>query len=248
MELRRLHQAAGFSQRGLAAALGWDPSKLSRVLAGLRVLGEAELLLVLWVCGVQTARERDRFRSLVARACQSRWWQSRDDTDLSFRVADVLEDQARAILCHAPTTVPVLLRTTRYAQALPQTETATPGLFDRHRPPRCAFLVGERALTHPGPMPSIMRGQARHLAALAQQGSIRVVPEAQAFGWEGSFRILDVPDLGRTVQVDQPKSTLFLHDKESVDTYAALARNVMAVTLDEERTRERLAELAGAVR
>ncbi|GLZ43051.1 helix-turn-helix transcriptional regulator [Actinokineospora sp. NBRC 105648] len=245
IELRRVHRAAGFSQRGLAQELGWDASKLSRLLSGLRVVTEAELLLVLWVCGVKTARERERFRSLAARADQHRWWPGFEDSSLSFRVSGVLEDQARAILCYSPNVVPALLRTARYGQALPVAEGATPGLFNRFRPPQCVFLVGERALTHPGPMPSIMRGQARHLAALAQRVAIRVVPEALAFGWEGPFRILDVPDLGRTVQVDQPRSTLFLHDKESVDAYAALARELMGIALSEERSRGLLREIAG---
>src|SRR5262245_11791786 len=108
-ELRGLRQAAKLSVRTVAAQLGWQASKLSRMETGqqgIRVEDVASLLVIYGVTGA----ERKRLLAMAERVKEPGWWEVLGGLSAESRTLVQLEAEATAIFNFEPLLVPGLLQ------------------------------------------------------------------------------------------------------------------------------------------
>lgn len=182
----------------------------------------ADVGAMLDLYGVQDPAKRDGLDRLSREACQpgkwDRWWDGYAN-DFSRPLLDHawLEDRASAIRSFATATVPVLVQTPAYAEAViradhPEADDrhidrAVQFLAERQRvlskedPPRVSIIVDECVLHRPIGGRDVIAGQLHHLAeraAAAGAGAIelRVLPHSAGTHAvrRGAFQIFDLPE------------------------------------------------------
>lgn len=119
-ELRRLRHEAGLSIEDVATALGWQPSKLSRVENRQVGISTADLRKLLGLYKVEDEAFRDQLTDMARRATERGWWQSYSGDVVPSALANLigLETEARTIRSYEPELVPGLVQTEAYARAV----------------------------------------------------------------------------------------------------------------------------------
>ena len=175
-ELARLREDRGMTIREAAAALEWDPSKLSRV-EGLQrgiIVRDVRRLLDLYQVSDETQREA--LFELARQARQRGWWQAYADV-MPSEYANLigLEAEAAEIRTYQPELIHGLLQTEDYARAV--IRSGRPGdtagevdrrveirmtrqqILDRDGPPRLRVVLNEAAVRRMVGGPDVMRAQ-----------------------------------------------------------------------------------------
>src|SRR6201996_5731743 len=122
-ELRRLREEATLTGEEAAGALGWSPSKVSRIETGKTAVTVSDLRRLLDLFDVTGVR-RDRLIELGQTARQRGWWDAYADTlrsDYSTLIA--LEGDAESERLWAPIMIPGILQTEAYAQVITRATT-----------------------------------------------------------------------------------------------------------------------------
>jgi transcriptional regulator with XRE-family HTH domain len=191
-ELRAVREAAGKTQRDVAAAMDWSASKIIRIETGAVNISTNDLRALLTFYGV----DAERITALIeiARASREphRWRIYRDVASQEYISFLGYESSASIIRNFEPLLVPGLLQTEEYAQevlssaAEPQKVEALIDLriqrqeiFVRENPPDTHFIVDEAVVRRMVGGSAIMRRQLRHLQALLNDHSsitIRIIP------------------------------------------------------------------------
>jgi transcriptional regulator with XRE-family HTH domain len=119
-ELRRLRHEAGLSIEDVAAGLGWQPSKLSRIENRQVGISTADLRKLLASYKVGDQAYRDEMLDMARRATERGWWQSFSSDVVPTALANLigLETEARTIRSYEPELVPGLVQTEAYARAV----------------------------------------------------------------------------------------------------------------------------------
>jgi transcriptional regulator with XRE-family HTH domain len=264
--MRKQRERAGLTSASLARALGWAPSKLSRVEAGLYPVTEGEVSTYLGWCRVppdemqyvrelQEAEERDLgfWMGAAATRLVPPWLRS-----LTYHESTALRSTS-----YEPEIVPGLLQTEAYAtaymagfdlpddelRALVEVRMSRQAMLERSSPGDYIFFIYEQALRLPVGDAAIMRDQLLHLvfAAARSHVSIRVVPTSAGTRsvCRGAFLLLDYGEKDRPlVFLDGWIGGFFVDDSACVAMYKKLVPRLDAISLTEAESQLWLADLA----
>ena len=261
--LRRAAQAKELRATEIAQQLGWSNSRVSRFYSGKRGSGNRDdIVAVLALCGI-TGPKRDELLELSSRAYEEGWWQQYGDRlPPELCTLSNYEDAAIAITNFETSVVPGLLQTPAYMHALMSRTPAIPPdeidqriqvrrqrqrIFNREYPAKFVFFLDEYALLRTGPGEEIMCEQVHHLLRMAIRPyiEIRIIPDAVGFhAGRMPFLLMRFTELQPIVFIENQTSALFLERKDTVAGYRRIVAGIDRVALDEQRSREALANLA----
>ena len=193
-ELRKAREAAGMTQRDVAEAMDWSPSKLIRIESGTVNISTNDLRALLGHYNIDSTRIETLVNTArTAREVVSRWNIYRDVATPEFIAFLGYESSAAIIRDFNPVLVPGLLQTEEYARTvLKLFKSENPQKVDPlvdlrvqrqellvHEPtPKLHFIIDEAVIHRAVGGRDIMRRQLRHLQEVAEYPniSIRVVP------------------------------------------------------------------------
>jgi transcriptional regulator with XRE-family HTH domain len=209
VELRRVRDAAGLTQRQAAEQLEWSLSKLIRIEAGTVGVSVTDLRAMLQLYGVTSQALIDNLTE-AARGSKGQLWWSQYRESITPQFAQYLgqEGSASSIRVFHPFLIPGLLHTEEYAFELQRVhDEGAPTrravalrmerqrkLLGRDKPPQVTFLLGQEALYRWIGGPAIMGRQLRRLLEVMSGpgASVQIVPfSAGSYaGTIGSFVLL----------------------------------------------------------
>jgi len=190
--LRRLREAAGFTQREVSEELEWSLSKVIRIETGSVGISITDLKALLQHYGVTDAAQVNETTAMARVARERPWWEPyKKDAPRGFLLSLGYEATALRIRTFEPSLIPGLLQTEEYAAASlelmspPETVNARAELRLKRQErvfhedgPELHFIIDESAITRIVGSVSVMRRQLEHLLDMTQndQVTLRVVP------------------------------------------------------------------------
>lgn len=259
-ELRKAREAARYTGQELAKKLGWSQSKVSRMESGARGASEIDAAIYLAFCGVM-GEELHRALDL-ARDCDDDFWLHQPGRSSGLRSLVVQESTAETITYYEPLVLPGLLQTEDYARALFHGVGVVPtdriplvverrmnrqALLLRENPPKLRFFVHENALRLDLVDDQIMQEQLLRvlLSTAGPPCRLRVVPAGYIdLAGIGPFTFLAHSHHNPVIYTELLTSSLFLEGPANVAAYRHVLDRLHAVALDEQQSRELLAEVA----
>lgn len=256
--LRRYRMAAGLSTKDVTERLLLPVGKLSRIEGGQRSATRRDVRDLCDLYGITDETVRDHLMTLARESRQPGWW-SQYDLDPEYQTLVGLEAEATAISEYQSSTVPGLLQTREYAQAMlsvwrpdhtaEQREKAVASRLERQRlltrdkPPRFRVVLDEAVLRRKVGGAAVMRGQLRLIAEMSELPSvtIQLLPfEAGAHaGMDSIFILLDFAKLiPSIVYVDGLIGQVYIERPEDVARYREVFANLSALALDPAESRE----------
>lgn len=254
-KLRDLRNEAGLSIAEVAAELLCSPAKISRIETSQR---RAALRDVRDLCRLYGVADPGELMDLARDAQKQAWWQETEDVD--FRPLIGLELEASAITEYETTTIPGLLQTHDYAEAvirgyLPQIEPEVleervqirmkrQEVLGRDKPPvRYWVLLDESALHRHIGGRRVMAGQLAHLADLAARSNITilVVPYTAGahMGLDSAFMLLEFDESsGQSdiVYMDTLAGQIFLEKPKQLERFREILHQLRAVALSPDES------------
>jgi transcriptional regulator with XRE-family HTH domain len=212
VELKRMRTTADLTQRDVAEALYWSPSKVIRIESGQVGISVTDLRALAGLYGLTDERELAALTQLAQGSRRQPFSEYRDV--LQPDVLKFYGYQASASLLRQvePLLVPGLLQTEEYTRALLRASRVAQerveriveirrerqALLDQTERPEFFMMLGETVLRQAVGGPDVMKAQLQHLLALAERDrvSIRVLPfELGAHeALNGPFVHLEFPD------------------------------------------------------
>lgn len=261
-ELRQLRHAKKLGVRAVAAQLGWQGSKLSRMETGKQGLRVADVASLLVIYGV-TGADRKRLLTMAEHAGEPGWWEtySAGLTKWSQMFLQ-LETEAIAIFDFEPLLVPGLLQTPDYTRAVmkacgvPDADAqlrvaarlGRQAILTRDEPPTLRAIVDEGALRRVLGSSWVMARQVRHLVEAAARPNVvlQVVPLAVGgyTGLDGPFMILDFPRHKPVVHLEHKMASLFLEEQDEVGFFRRQADTLTEVAMDPTESMQLLRRIA----
>ncbi|MDX8147085.1 helix-turn-helix transcriptional regulator [Lentzea sp. BCCO 10_0061] len=251
--VRAAIESTGLTQRQLAELLGWQEAKLSDMLAGKGGVNELEVATLLAYCRTPLV-ERERLLDLFREVGNFYVEVPEDGLPDQVRTLINQERDATEITCWSMILVPGLLQIYEYIAAVTaKAQTVSKEDIPKAVAARAAraeileytrtftFYVHEQALLLQVGGEEVWREQLAHLLRLSVRKyiSIRIVPRSAGMhaGTCGDFRLMKFPKYPPVVYIESVKCCLFFDDKETVDTYENILKDLAAVALDEEESR-----------
>jgi transcriptional regulator with XRE-family HTH domain len=250
--LRTLREDARLTGTELAARLGWQNSKVSKIEHGKQTATVDDLTT--WVREVGGSPEllAELLADLRAVRVEYRTWARlvKKGTAVRQRAVAPLDAATTLLRAFEPSVVPGLLQTAEYARYVLQSVVELRGLPDdvaegvRARLERQAILynqekqfrllVTEAALRYQVCPPVVLRGQLDRLLAVASLPNIElaVIPTAVQLPFPAmhGFWIYD----DKLVLVDTVSAELALRDRDDIELYERLFERLWEVALQEE--------------
>jgi len=262
-ELKRLREAARFTQENVAERLDWHPTKIMRIETGRTAPHPNDVRLMLDLYGVT---DHDQFNALVKLAKDAKqrgWWYSYRDVLLNrYEFFIGLEWEARSIRDFELAMIPGLLQTEEYARALitggpveleredverrVEVRIARQRVLARDDRPQLWAILDEAAIRRVVGGPEVMRRQLDHLAAVSEQRKItlQVVPFGTGShpGQLGPFIILKFaePAEPEVVYMETVGGNLYVDKAEEVRLYTTAFERLRAASLSPAQTRAML--------
>lgn len=189
--LRRLREAAGFTQRQVAEEMDWSLSKLIRIEAGQVTVSTTDLRALLQHYGVSEPDEVGRLVTLAKSVRERAWWSVYKTVTTPTHLAFVAyESSASVIRNFEPLLIPGLLQTPEYAREILRMEgldnlddhvelrMARQDLLTRDDGPEVHFIMDHAVIRRAVGGPAVMRRQLRHILELAKSPrvTVRIVP------------------------------------------------------------------------
>ncbi|HSA50616.1 MAG TPA: helix-turn-helix transcriptional regulator [Yinghuangia sp.] len=220
--LRRLREEAQLTQREVAEAMDWSPSKLIRIEASQVTVSTTDLRALLAHYAVT---DPDEVANLVAlgRAARERAWWSAYSKLVPARFLEFIgfESSASVIRNFEPLTVPGLLQTREYAREVLQA-LRTPNVDDmvdlrmgrqelltRDNPPDLHFILDQAVIHRVVGSPKVMQRQLRHILDVAEfpNVTVRVVPWSVGFypRYEAAYVHIEFPTVEDPAALYQEK-------------------------------------------
>lgn len=249
--------------------MGWSESKVSRMETGERGLYVDDVAAILGFLQVP-AEIRQDLMNLVRAGNERNWHEIGGQLPIPKLVRDMIrfENEATAIYSFEPLLIPGLAQTAEYARALmrahPQQISADiiegmvaarmdrQRVLDRADPPRLHLIIEETVLRRTMGDPVMMHGQLQHLlAATARRNvSIRALPfdAVGPVAAQGSFKIIDCPELPTLCYEEGRSTSAFLEDEEYIAAARQSWKKLSSAAWSEEDSRQKIAELASKLR
>ncbi|MDW8804365.1 helix-turn-helix transcriptional regulator [Streptomyces scabiei] len=260
-ELRRLRTARGLRIEDVAKHLGCSETRVSRLETGKgRVVprrDEIEKLCQLFQ--ITDERQIEMLLSMLSNSREPGWWDAyREVLPSGLEALLGLETDSRAELAWEPVLVHGLLQTPDYARAvlsahpsnrlhdiddLVAVRTNRQSLLTtpQHRDPLELWaILDEHVIRRPVGGPEVMRGQLRHLVAMAALPNVtlQIVPVAKGAhpGLSGAFSILEFEESPTVVYADTPAGNLYVEKKHDVRQFITSFDLLKAKALDPEES------------
>lgn len=263
-ELKRLRESAGVESTKVAAEMGWDPSKVSRLenaKSKRPALRDVADLLTRY--GVTDEQGREAILALARESRQRGWWAAY--SDVFTGLLPDLEAGATTIRTIECVLIPGLLQTPAYAEAVFRAGRVLDDVAIRRRvdgrmarqdilvddkPPVMWAVIDEAALTKKVGGPEVMHEQLRHLVEVAHHPNINIQVFPDDAGAHAAmvspFTIFDfATDLYPSlVYLETPTDPLYQDKREEVERYAVIYSQVVADALPVEESVRYMATLA----
>lgn len=212
IELRALRRKADRTQRDVADAMDWSPSKLLRIENGDVKITPIDLRALLTFYGVDDESWIQELVTMARASRQDSWSDFKDVHTPPWLKFLGYESSASVLRSYNPLFVPGLLQTEEYALAVYEARGVLAGiaerrwearlrrqaLHERERPPLMFFIVDEAALRRQVGGTRVMHRQLEQLRSLGdlQHVTLRVIPfEVGAYFALGThFVHLEFPD------------------------------------------------------
>lgn len=258
-ELRRAREAAGMSLKDVTKEARLQPGTISKIENGRQAILPRNVKLILQACGVG-APTMDTLIRLAEESDDVGWWMAFSDTIPDWFATYVdLESDADQIWKYTSELVDGLLQTREYAEAV--TRAAYPNLTDdevqrsvelrlarqarlsREKPAELHVVSSEAALKWAVGGEDVMRGQLRHLAAMARQPNvhIQVLPFSVGAhpGMKSPFVLLRFPegfDDMDCVYLENENGELWQERPGDIARYTDVFNRVRSMALSPEKT------------
>lgn len=260
VELRRLREAADLSAREAAALLGVNSVQISQIESGTSGVSEKRLRRLAAHYGCTDEEFIDALVEMATDRTRGWWEEYRGLLPTPFLDLSELEHHARFQRHVAILYVPGLLQTEDYARAvfssrLPELTHEELELRIRHRRTRQEITIPYEAVIHEAALRIRVGDRATSKAQLAQllefseadHITLRVIPfNLDGFASAASTMTYvggPVPRLDTVVR-DAPHGSVFINSEAQLNTYRTAFRKVEAASLEPERSREFIRELA----
>jgi transcriptional regulator with XRE-family HTH domain len=269
-ELRRLREAATLTGEAAAAALGWSPSKISRIETARIAVSTGDLRRLLDLYQVSGSL-RERLTELGRTAGQRGWWDAYADAMTSgYSTLIALEADAESERHFAPIIIPGLLQTERYAHEITRSSLlfAPPGeisrlaqvrmnrqkVLTRDKPLRLHVILDESVLLRQIGDTETMKGQLSHLAELAAHPNImlQILPLSAGphLSLSGVFTIVRFPEkiAFEVVFLENMTSDLFIENEIEVYRYGLAFDRLRELAMEEDESIALITRLAAETR
>lgn len=240
-ELRRAREQAGQTQKEVADALDWSPSKLIRIEAGANIISTTDLMALLQHYNITDRKQVNELVNVARASRKQAWWDEyRAVYSQQFLTFLGYEASAMRLRAYQSLLIPGLLQTREYSQAIMRAYGDAPGAVSRGVEVRAKrqtilepdhgvelFFVLDEAVIHRWVGgPDVMRRQLLHLEALDNQPniSIQVIPFNTGAhpGMRGAFTIFEFPYETEDYAVlleHAHRDVLIQNDPEQASTY-----------------------------
>jgi transcriptional regulator with XRE-family HTH domain len=264
-ELVRLRRERGDTQDQVAAALDWSPSKLIRIEGGTVGVSTTDLQALLRHYGIQDGDSRiQELINIAKEARRKGWWALyRKELDREYQKFIGYEAGASVIRSFNALTVPGLLQTEEYANALTIEFITDPSerditvevrlqrqdqILGRQDSPQLFLLIDEAALQRRvgGQVdPRVMPQQLEHIIGMLDEPniSIEIIPFGKGahFGMKGPFTILEFSDIriGEMLfleSADRAENTAVADRDFRIPEYRAAFENLRQIALPAEES------------
>jgi hypothetical protein len=232
--------------------------KISHLENGRRAISPRDVRDLCAIYGVTDQQVIDALMQMAEESGQQGWWNVYGDVPQSVYIA--LETDAATVRAYEPLTIPGLLQTPAYAQAvigaaMPALTAARAAgrlkvrlrrqhrIYDPTRPLRLWVVLDESVLRRVVGSPDIMREQLEHLNAISAEPHITVQILPYAAGahpaLSGQFSILSFADTPEAVvHVERFSSDLYLEKASDVRHFGAMYEHLQAQALSPDDSRD----------
>ncbi|MBB4929496.1 transcriptional regulator with XRE-family HTH domain [Lipingzhangella halophila] len=249
------------SLRHVAAQLGWQPSRLSRIETGNQGITTEDVASLLVIYGV-TGDERERLLTKTERVDEPNLWEVQGPLSQESRTLIQIEPVATSIFNFQPLLVPGLLQTPDYTRVLMRAggiseedaeirvaaRMSRQAILSREEPPAFEVILDECALRRVIGSPKTMARQLRHLIEATERPnvSLRVLRYSVGAhtGLDGAFALFDFAKEGPVVYLDHKISGLFLDKSEQIAFFRAEADRLKSVALTRHESVDAVAAIA----
>lgn len=261
-QLRRLREESGNTLHGVSSQLGWARAKVGRIeTSELKTVKPADLDALLDLYKVREPDDRASLHQLAREAKHKGWWWKYRDIFGPEPLPD-FEAEASQIRTYEVATVPGLLQTPEYAEAVfrggrytsyEQVQRHVEARMERREilqrfenPPRLWTVIDEAALRRPIGGPDVMRTQIEYLLRVGQLPHIDLQVLPFAVGAHAAlgrpFTILDFPEsLDPTiVYSDSVGAGTFEEDPAEVAQYLATFSDIQGASLSTVASAQRI--------
>jgi len=263
-ELRRARDDAQKTQRDVAEALFWSPSKVIRIESGQTGVSVTDLKALLDFYGVQDDAKVAELVDMARRSRKQPWSQYRDVVTAEGATYYGYEASASIVRQFEPLLIPGLLQTPAYMKALlegvfqedertiarrVEARIERQKLLDREDVRELIFIVDEAAVRHVVGGPQAMAEQLEHIAELADRPDVtfRVIPFSVGgyIGLRGPFSLLQFPgqDDADVVYLEGLENAFFHDNDERTGQYRHVFRDLEEKALSEEASIELLGSI-----
>ncbi|MBB0244031.1 helix-turn-helix domain-containing protein [Streptomyces alkaliphilus] len=260
--LRDLRNQAGHSLETAAAAMGWDPTKLSRIENAKAQIKPTEIGTLLASYGVRDQELTAALEGLARDAGKRGWWQTYGNVMAQVYKDHIsLEDDAETTRIYASNLIPGLLQTGAYAReiiaataltrspeevvALAEVRKTRQAILTRPQGPLNLWAVIHESALHyrSAAHPPLMREQLRHLLEMADLPNItiQIMPlDATAHpGMLGLFEVVRFPHPWPTVVfLENLRGGYFVEADDDVKVFETAFDRVLAAALPVDDSRE----------
>ncbi|WNV91485.1 helix-turn-helix transcriptional regulator [Umezawaea sp. Da 62-37] len=258
-ELRRARDQAGLTQRDVADALEWSPSKIIRIEAGAVSISVTDLKALLDHYKVSDKDKVERLLAMSRASKQRSWWDKyKQHLNPDFSQFLGLEASASEVRQFQIQVIPGLLQTAKYAQAVFASYETDPRisqsrievrmerqkLLTQKNGPQFHFVLDESTLHRRIGDSAVMREQLLHLKEVSKlpHVDIRVLPfdAGVTKGMQSSFVVLDFhPDdhdyIDQVVQLEQVvRDILIENDPTTASEYVEHFMTLESLSLTDE--------------
>ena len=263
-ELRRARDDAQKTQRDVAEALFWSPSKVIRIESGQTGVSVTDLKALLDFYGVQDDAKVAELVDMARRSRKQPWSQYRDVVTAEGATYYGYEASASIVRQFEPLLIPGLLQTPAYMKALlegvfqedertiarrVEARIERQKLLEREDVRELIFIVDEAAVRHVVGGPLAMAEQLEHIAELADRPDVtfRVIPFSVGgyIGLRGPFSLLQFPgqDDADVVYLEGLENAFFHDNDERTGQYRHVFRDLEDKALSEEASIELLGSI-----